>query len=100
MRAQRCYIFKYGHWALFWIIFQRAPPNPLGRDSAAPLRGGQKTPQVRHETGSCGIFRYFIRFSTTSTTWSAVKPNFSNSFAAGAEAPKDFMLITAPSRPV
>ena len=85
--------------------------NPLGRDSAAPLRGvrpraaspafpSQKTPQVRHETGSCGIFRYFIRFSTTSTTWSAVKPNFSNSFAAGAEAPKDFMLITAPSRPV
>ena len=29
-----------------------------------------------------------------------VKPNFLNSFAAGAEAPKDFMLITAPSRPV
>ena len=53
--------------------------------------------------GFCGAFArvsYFIRFSTTSTTWSTVKPNFSNSFAAGAEAPKDFMLITAPSRPV
>ena len=63
--------------------------------AASPSISITKTPQVRHETGSCGIFRYFIRFSTTSTTWSGGEAELSNSFAAGADAPKDFMLITA-----
>ena len=36
---------------------------------------------------------------TAFTTFSVVNPNFLNRIPAGAEAPKDFIVIVVPSRP-
>ena len=42
---------------------------------------------------------FAITPSIVLTTFSFVKPNFSKSFAAGADAPKPFIVTVAPSRP-
>ncbi|OPY93543.1 MAG: hypothetical protein A4E73_00015 [Syntrophaceae bacterium PtaU1.Bin231] len=84
-------------------LIRRGPAGPEPR----------RSDHARHRRTSClqsrenavppppptGIYRTSSSF-TLATAASTVKPNFSNRIFAGALAPKPFMPITAPSRPM
>src|SRR5690606_31298918 len=76
-------------------------PERLGRGKAFGQRGSALVEIGVQHRRCARVGRGLIDYSASaaSTTLSTVKPKYSNSLSAGAEAPKRSMPITAPSRP-